>query len=200
MYFGDTMIYLFFNILMYFIINMMMVFIMKNKINIYNFIIFLFHLNLSFFFIYHDVNFIYFLLFSISTILIYKIIFYYKEQGEEIILIKDGNINFHNLLQYYSYQKLVNYLKIRNIKLDEISYFILRNNHLIIIKDKLIKNYPVSIIIDRIVKEENLKLIKKNNKWLDSELLKEKMNLENISYAYYLKDKLFFIKKNYYND
>ena len=189
------MIYLFFNVLMYFLIDIMIAFIMKNKINVYTFIILIFHLNLSFFFIYHDINFIYFLLFTISTIIIYKIIIYYQNHDDEIILIKDGNINFHNLITYYSYQKLINYFKIRHIKLDEIFFCFLKNNNLIIIKDKLIKHYPVSIIIDGIVREENLKLIRKDCNWLNIELNKEKININNISYNYYFKNKVYFINK-----
>jgi len=188
------MIYLFFNVLMYFFINMLMVFILKNKINIYTFVILIFHLNLSFFFIYHDVNFIYFLLFSVVSFLLYKVVFYYQSMNEDIILIKDGNINFHNLVKYYSYQKLINYLKIRNIKLDEISFCILKDNRLVIIKDKLIKNYPVSIIIDGFIKEENLKLIKRDSNWLKEEINRVHLTLGSISYAYYLKDKIFFVK------
>ena len=188
------MVYLFFNILMYFIINMIFVLIIKNKINIYSFIILLFHLNLSFYFIYNSINFLYFLIFSIISLLIYKTIFYYNDYQEEIILIKDGNINFHNLIKYYNYHKLLRYLKIRNIKLDEITYCLLKNNHLIIIKDKIIKNYPISIIIDGYINEENLKLINKNTLWLNNELEKEKINLQNIIYAYYYKNKIYFIK------
>lgn len=190
------MIYLFFNVLMYFIINMTLVLIYKKKINIFTFIILLFHLNLSFFFIYNDINFMYFLIFSITSSLFYNIFYYYNNNNQEIILIKEGNIDFHNLIKHYSYHKLLSYLKIRNIKLDEISYGILKNNHLIIIKDKLIKNFPVSIIINGIIREENLKLINKNNLWLNSELEKENINLNNISYAYYLKDKIYFIKSH----
>ncbi len=191
------MIYLFFNILMYFFINMITVLIYKNKFNIYTFIIIIFHLNLSFFFIYNDINFIYFLLFSIISSIFYNVFHYYNNNNQEIILIKDGNIDFHNLVKYYSYYKLLTYLKIRNIKLDEISYCILKNNHLIIIKDKIIKNFPVSIIINGIIREENLKLINKNNLWLSNELERENIKINNISYAYYLKDKIYFIKNSF---
>ena len=191
------MIYLFFNILMYFFINMITVLIYKNKFNIYTFIIIIFHLNLSFFFIYNDINFIYFLLFSIISSIFYNVFHYYNNNNQEIILIKEGNIDFHNLIKHYSYYKLLTYLKIRNIKLDEISYCILKNNHLIIIKDKIIKNFPVSIIINGIIREENLKLINKNNLWLSNELERENIKINNISYAYYLKDKIYFIKNSF---
>lgn len=188
------MIYLFFNIIMYFFINMVIVWLFKEKINVFTFIIIIFHLNLSFYFIYNDINFIYFLLFSIFSILIYQIFFYYKNKSNnEIILIKDGNIIFNNLLKYYSYNKLLTNLKLRNIKLDEISFGILKDNHLVIIKDQIIKNYPVSIIINGNILEENLKLLRKNTYWLKDELAKKEINISNVHYAYYMKNKIYFI-------
>ena len=186
------MIYFFINIMIYLTIVFLLLKYFRNKMNITNFIIILFNMNIYFIFIYKDINFIYgILVLLISIIFSYSFSFFNKNK-EEVILIKDGNINFHELVNYYSYYKLVKYLKIRNIKLDEISYCIKKNNNLIIIKNKDI-NYPISLIIDGKLITENLKLINKNKDWLNKELLEKNMLIKDIEYAYFKKDKVYFI-------
>jgi len=189
------MIYFIVNISMYLIINIILVLYFKNKFNIFTFIIILFNLNISFFFIYKDINYIYFIFISLLSILFYNFIYVFNHNNKEIILIREGNINFHEVIENYSFNKLYLYLKLRNIKLDEINYCIKKNNHLIIIKNNEIKSFPVSIIIDGILRDENLKLIHKNKKWLQEELLNNHLLINMIDYAYYKKDKIYFIKK-----
>lgn len=175
--------------------NIILVLYFKNKFNIFTFIIVLFNLNISFFFIYKDINYIYFIFISLLSIIFYNFISIFNQNNREIILIKEGNINFHEVIENYSFNKLCLYLKLRNIKLDEINYCIKKNNHLIIIKNNEIKSFPVSIIIDGSLHEENLKLIHKNKKWLQEELLNNHLLINMIDYAYYKKNKIYFISK-----
>ena len=84
-------------------------------------------------------------------------------------------------------------LKIR--KLDEVNYCVKKNNNLIVIKNDYIKSYPVSIIVDGMLMEENLKLIRKNKKWLQDELLYRHLLIKNIDYAYYKNNNIYFIKR-----
>ncbi len=189
------MIYFFINILMYLIVILILMkyFLYKNDAN--SFIIVLFNMNIYFFFIYQNINFIYGLIMAILSLILYRLLQLFKKDNKEIILIRDGNINFHEIINNYSYFKLINYLKIRHLKLDEISYCILKNNELVVIKNNEVNKLPVSIILDGKVLMENLRLINRDNKWLTKELIKKNMPINNINYAYFWNDKLYFVKK-----
>ena len=186
------MIYFFINIIMYLIIIMILVKYLKNNINIFTFIIILFNMNTSFVFIYQNVNFIYELLVLIISLIIYYFINLFNKVDEEIVLIKDGNINFHELVNNYSYHKLIRYLKIHHLKLNEITYCIKKGSRLVIIKNKN-TSYPVSLIIDGKIINDNLRLIKKEETWLRNELNKRNMPINNIDYAYYKNNNVYFI-------
>ena len=186
------MIY-FFNILGYLIVNILITYYFRNKMNIMSFIIILFHLNLSFFLIYQEINVIYFLILSILSILLYNL-FFIRKNNKEIILVQDGNINFHEIVNYYSYQKLMAYIKMKKVLLNEIAYLIKKDNQLILIKNDIHLNYPISIIVDGKLIYQNLMIINKNKEWLKKELLKENLLIEMIDFAYYKKNKIYFIK------
>lgn len=186
------MIYFFINIMMYLIITIFLIKTLLNSMNIVNFIIVLFNMNIYLFFIYRNINFFYGILVAILSVIIISILGMISTSNEEVILIKDGNINFHELIKHYSYHRLVNYLKLRNISLDEIAYCIKKRNNLVIIKNKDI-GYPISIIVDGKIINENLKLINKNKDWLRDELLEKNLLIKNVDYAYFRKNKIYFI-------
>ena len=172
----------------------------RTRISILDFLLLLFNANVYLIFLFNDLNFLYGLLFSLSTIIIKKAYYYFSSvknnKQEEVVLIKEGLINFHELVKNnYSYNKLIKYLKRKKIMLDEIEYCFLKDNRLIIIKNDIIKNYPISIIIDGKVLFNNLQTINKDSNWLDIELNNKNLNVNNVDYAYFKKDKLYFITK-----
>lgn len=186
------MIYFFINIIMYLVIISFLLVYFKNKMTINSLIVILFNMNVFFLFIYKNINFIYGLI-----VLLFSLVFYYfsntfTKEYQEIILIKDGNINFHELINNYSYYKLVNYLKIHHLKLDEIAYCIKKGNRLTVIKNQDI-SYPVTIILNGKIITSNLKLIKKEEKWLKEELLNHNLLVKNVDYAYYKNNNIYFI-------
>ena len=190
------MIYFYINLVMYsLLIVLLYKYFNRVKITILDFLLLFFNINLYLILLFKDFNFIYGLISSILIILIKELsllLFKDKKHEKQIFLIKEGIINFHELVNNnYSYDKLINYLKRKRIKLDEIEYCILKDKRLTIIKNSDIKNYPISIIIDGKVIENNLKLINKDIDWLKLELNNNDLN--NIDYAYFKKDKLYFI-------
>ena len=190
------MIYFYINLVMYsLLIVILYKYFNRVKITILDFLLLFFNINLYLILLFKDFNFIYGLISSILIILIKELsllLFKEKKHEKQIFLIKEGIINFHELVNNnYSYDKLINYLKRKRIKLDEIEYCILKDKRLTIIKNSDIKNYPISIIIDGKVIENNLKLINKDIDWLKLELNNNDLN--NIDYAYFKKDKLYFI-------
>ena len=189
------MIYFYINLVMYsLLIVILYKYFNRVKITILDFLLLFFNINLYLILLFKDFSFIYGLISSILIILIKELslLLFKDKNNKEIFLIKEGIINFHELVNNnYSYNKLINYLKKKKIKLDEIEYCILKNNELTLIKNNDIKNYPVSIIIDGKVLENNLKLINKDINWLKLEL--NNNDLKGIEYAYFKKDKLYFI-------
>lgn len=189
------MIYFYVNLVMYsLLIVILYKYFNRVKITILDFLLLFFNINLYLILLFKDFNFIYGLISSILIILIKELslLLFKEKNNKEIFLIKEGIINFHELVNNnYSYDKLINYLKRKRIKLDEIEYCILKDSKLTIIKNSDIKNYPISIIIDGKVIENNLKLINKDINWLKLELNNNDLN--NIDYAYFKKDKLYFI-------
>lgn len=190
--FGDIMIYFFLKIFISLILISLMLLYFKSKMNIISFVIILFNINTSFFFIFLNYDTIYLLFTILLSIIIYNFIVLFNKKDNEIVLIKDGNINFHEVIENYSLTRLISYLKIRNIRLDEVAYCIKNNNRLTVIKNKNI-GYPISIILDGMIMENNLKLINKSRKWLTEELLNNHLLIKNIEYAYYKKNKIYFI-------
>ena len=187
------MFYYFINIIMYFIILLLLINYFKDKMNYISFLTILFYMNVVFILIYQNINFIYGIIIMLIMIVLYKLQLLFTKNNKEIILIKDGNINFHELINSYSYSKLIYYLKIRHIKIDEVAYCIMKNNQLIVIKNNLTDSLPINIVLDGKILENNLKLINKNKEWLQEELLKRHLLIKNIDYAYYRKNKIYFI-------
>ena len=190
------MIYFFINIIMYLILILLLIRYFRNKANVTSFMLILFNMNVYFMFIYQDINFVYGIIVLIISLILYSFFMLFNKQNKEVILIKDGNINFHELIENYSYRSLINYLKFRHLKLDEIAYLIKNSNGLTVIKNKQIDGLPVSLIVDGNLMEENLKIIHKKKEWLQEELLKNHLLIKNVDYAYYKKGQVYFVSSN----
>lgn len=130
------MIYFFLNIVMYLIILMFLIRFFYSRLTIISFIIILFNMNCYFFFIYKNLNFLYGLLLLIMSITIDYLVNIYDKNNKEVVLIKNGNINFHEVINNYSYHKLINYLKRHHIKLNEVNYCLKQGMKITIIKNQ----------------------------------------------------------------
>ena len=186
------MFYFFLNIIMYLIVLTGLMYYFHYKMSLYRLIFILFNLNISFLLIYLDINVIYEIMIALITIILDLFINSFKKEEEDIVLIQNGNLLFQKIVKYYSYSKLISYLRKKKISLDEIACCIKSNDRLIIIKNQEIKSFPVNIILDGLIQEENLKLINKNDLWLKEELLKRNLLVQNIEYAYYRHHHLYF--------
>lgn len=194
------MIYFFINMIMYILLIIMLYkYFERTRISLLDFLLLLFNANVYLILLFNNFNFLYGTFFSLSTIIIKKAYYCFSnniknDNNKEVILIKEGLINFHELVKNnYSYNKLVKYLKRKKIMLDEIEYCFLKDNKLMIIKNDIIKSYPISIIVDGKVLFNNLQTINKDSSWLELELNNKNLKINDIDYAYFKKDKLYFI-------
>ncbi|MCM1370472.1 MAG: DUF421 domain-containing protein [Clostridium sp.] len=116
--------------------------------------------------------------------------------GKPSVIIKNGKINFKEMLKLrYSLDDLVSQLREQSVvSIEDVNYAVLENNgKLSIFKDE--QEYPLPLILDGKIDYQVLKEIKKDEKWLNGVLNKNKIDLKNVFYAFYTKDKTFIIKK-----
>jgi len=121
--------------------------------------------------------------------------------GEPSVIINRGKINFKEMLkQRYNLDDLLTQLRSQSIKsIEEIDYAILETSGKLSIfkkSDDILRDYPLPLILDGVLDEETLLQIHKSRSWLDNELKRENVLLENIFYAFYKDNKLYVIEKD----
>ncbi len=122
--------------------------------------------------------------------------------GKPSLIIVNGNVNYKEMVrQRYSMDDLLLSLRQNSIKsIDEIEYaFLEPNGKLSIFKYNVFhkrSNYPMPIILDGEIQEKALNFIKKDKHWLEEELGKKHLKVEDVFYAFHKKSKIFLIKKS----
>ncbi len=122
--------------------------------------------------------------------------------GKPSLIIVNGNVNYKEMVrQRYSMDDLLLSLRQNSIKsIDEIEYaFLEPNGKLSIFKYNPFhtkSNYPMPIIVDGEIQEKALNYIKKDKQWLEENLRKKHLKVEDVFYAFHKKSKIFLIKKS----
>lgn len=117
-------------------------------------------------------------------------------EGKPSVIIKKGKLNFSEMSKLrYSLDDLTSQLREKGIKsLEEVDYAILENSGTLSIF-KNTKEYPMPLILDGEIDYETLIEINKSKKWVDNLLKNEHIDLKDVFYAFYTKDKTYIIKK-----
>ena len=113
--------------------------------------------------------------------------------GKESVIISNGKLNFSEMKkQKYNLNDLLLQLRDKGIRtIEEVDYAILETNGKLSVFQKQDDNnnvFPLPLVLDGVIEENNLKFINKTRKWLNNELSKKKINLDNIFYAFYKDD------------
>ncbi len=121
-------------------------------------------------------------------------------EGTPIVIIKDGKLNFEAMKKLrYSLDDLISQLREQSIKsIEEVNYAVLENNGKLSVFEKETE-YPLPIIMDGQIDYNVLKDMNKNKDWIYNILKKNKIELENVFYAFYTKNKTYIIKKDELN-
>lgn len=121
-----------------------------------------------------------------------------KIEGVPSVIINRGKLNFKEMLkQRYNLDDLLTQLREKSIKsIEEVDYAILETSGKlsVFLKDKE-RSYPLPVILDGEIDYDTLTQIGKDSKWLDKKLKEEKIELENVFYAFYKNNNLFLIKR-----
>lgn len=120
--------------------------------------------------------------------------------GTPSVMINRGKINFKEMVkQRYNIDDLLTQLREQHIKsIEEVDYAILETSGKLSVfkkKDNRFGDYPLPLILDGKIQEDTLKQIQKTEKWLQKTLTEEKVNIEDIFYAFYQEKNVFIIKK-----
>lgn len=117
--------------------------------------------------------------------------------GRPSVVIKAGKVCFKQMKKLrYSLDDLISQLREKGIKsIEEVDYAVLENSGTLSVFQKT-KDYPLPIILDGIIDHEVLKELKKDTVWIYNLLEKQNLNLEDVFYAFYTKDKTYIIKKS----
>lgn len=117
--------------------------------------------------------------------------------GKPSVIINKGKVKFSEMTKLrYSLDDLISQLREKGIKsIEDVDYAILENSGTLSVFEKE-KEYPMPIILDGVIDYDVLKEINKDVKWIHKLLIKEKLKLEDIFYAFYTKDKTYIIKKS----
>ena len=123
-------------------------------------------------------------------------------EGKPTVLVNEGKIVYSNLeKERYSLDDLLRELRLNNIySIEDVRYAILETNgKLSIFTYKLLKNelIPLPLIIEGKVQYTTLKMIGKNEMWLNKILRDNNVSINNIFYAVYKRKELYII--NYSN-
>ena len=119
--------------------------------------------------------------------------------GKESVIISNGKLNFSEMKkQKYNLNDLLFQLRDKGIRtIEEVDYAILETNGKLSVFQKQDDNnniFPLPLVLDGVIEENNLKFINKTRKWLNNELSKKKINLDNIFYAFYKDDDIYVIE------
>ena len=119
--------------------------------------------------------------------------------GKESVIISNGKLNFSEMKkQKYNLNDLLLQLRDKGIRtIEEVDYAILETNGKLSVFQKQDDNnnvFPLPLVLDCVIEENNLKFINKTRKWLNNELSKKKINLDNIFYAFYKDDDIYVIE------
>lgn len=117
--------------------------------------------------------------------------------GNPIVIIKDGKLNFKDMTKLrYTIDDLIAQLREQGIKsIEEVNYAVLENNGKLSVFENS-KDYPLPIIIDGNIDYDVLKDMKKDKKWIYKILDNNNITLDNVFYAFYTKNKTYIIKKD----
>ena len=122
--------------------------------------------------------------------------------GNPSVIIKNGQINYKEmLLQKYNLDDLMVQLREKGYRsIEEIEYAILENNGTLSVfayskhPDKT--PLPLPLILDSNIQKDTLKILNKNEEWVNKILERKGITLNEVFYAFYKNKNIFIIKND----
>lgn len=117
--------------------------------------------------------------------------------GNPSVIIQDGKLKFNEMSKLrYSLDDLITQLREKGIdSIEKVNYAVLENDGKLSVFSST-NNYPMPIIMDGVINKSALLDMKKTEEWVYKLLDIKNINLKDVFYAFYSKDKLYIIKRN----
>lgn len=119
--------------------------------------------------------------------------------GKPSLIIKNGKVCYKEMVrQRYTIDDLLFELRQQSIKsIDIVDYALLEPNGKLSIfkKNTNDKSYPLPLIVDGVVQVSTLKNINKTKTWLNYKLKINNLDVKDVFYCFYDKNKLYLIKR-----
>lgn len=131
-----------------------------------------------------------------SRIPVLRYLFYNKPS----LIISKGKLKYKEMFERkYKLDMLLSQLREKSVKrIEDVEYAMLEQNGSLSIFLKKMDNLPIPLILDGKVEYPTLKLINKDYSWLNKLLLKEKVRLNEVFYAFFTKGRLYIIRNDSY--
>lgn len=117
--------------------------------------------------------------------------------GKPSVIIKDGKVDFTQMTKLrYSLDDLLSQLRQKGVRsIEEVDYAVLENSGDLSVFQNT-KEYPLPIILDGSIDYDTVRQMGKDKKWIDSLIKKNNINVEDVFYAFYKKNKTYIIRRN----
>lgn len=121
--------------------------------------------------------------------------------GKPSLIVCNGRVNYQEMVkQRYSMDDLLLSLRQKSIKnIEDVEYaFLEPNGKLSIFQYNFFRfksDYPMPLVVDGTLQKKALEQIHKSKYWLERELSRRNLNVEDVFYAFYKGKKIYLIRK-----
>ena len=117
--------------------------------------------------------------------------------GKPTVIIKSGKLVFSEMAKLkYTLDDLLSQLREKGVEnIEKVDYAVLENDGKLSVFQN-VKDYPFPLVMDGELDKKILKEIGKSESWFNNLLKENKINVEDIFYAFYRNKKTYIIKKS----
>lgn len=117
--------------------------------------------------------------------------------GKPTVIIKSGKLVFSEMAKLkYTLDDLLSQLREKGVEnIEKVDYAVLENDGKLSVFQN-VKDYPFPLVMDGELDKKILKEIGKSEGWFNNLLKENKINVEDIFYAFYRNKKTYIIKKS----
>lgn len=120
----------------------------------------------------------------------------YMFEGAKPIIISKGRLNFKEMMKrQYNLNILLKELNAKSIKkIEDVEYAFLENDGKLKSFGYIKNSEPISIILDGQIQYSSLKILNKDDNWLNKIVINQNISLDDIFYAFYKQGRLYIIR------
>lgn len=120
----------------------------------------------------------------------------YMFEGAKPIIISKGRLNFNEMIKrQYNLNTLLKELESKSFKrIEDVEYAFLENDGKLKSFGYTKNSEPIPIILDGKIQYSSLKILNKDDSWLNKMVINQNISLDDIFYAFYKQGRLYIIR------